>query len=281
VDLVQYARERDALFRQVIQVLETDQRVNAAWLSGSYGRREADEWSDLDLHLAVDDTCVDQFLDERQSLYSKVGRPILVQEDMASNSQTGARFQLVMYSGPIEVDWNIGPVSLAERPLSFQMLVERIWIPIMGPAPLAPNDRRAQAQRYLTFFWAMAPIAIKSCGRGDTRRAVLQIDLLTTAYIALWRLVGQPAGPNPVLHPTNRILESELDAQIPPIGPTITPESALVAIDQHCQEVLALHTPLKDLGAVVSNQVPMEVTRLQEVAREDLRRGGIRRRAYR
>jgi len=233
VDLVQYARERDALLRQVRQVLQTDQRVNAAWLSGSYGRREADEWSDLDLHLAIDDTCVDQFLDERRSLFSRVGWPILVQEDMASNAQTGARFQLVMYSGPIEVDWNIGSVSLAARPLSFQMLAERTEIPIMGPVPLSPDDRRAQAQHHLTFFWAMAPIAIKFCGRGDTRRAVLQIDLLTTAYIALWRLVEQPSGPSPIRHRMNRVLESELDAQIPQLGPTITPESALVVIDQH------------------------------------------------
>jgi predicted nucleotidyltransferase len=137
VDLVQYARERDALLRQVRQVLQTDQRVNAAWLSGSYGRREADEWSDLDLHLAIDDTCVDQFLDERRSLFSRVGWPILVQEDMASNAQTGARFQLVMYSGPIEVDWNIGSVSLAARPspsrCSRSAQRSRSWVRCLSP----------------------------------------------------------------------------------------------------------------------------------------------------
>lgn len=37
---------RDQLLDRIKQVLVADGRVNASWLSGSYGRGEADEWSD-------------------------------------------------------------------------------------------------------------------------------------------------------------------------------------------------------------------------------------------
>jgi hypothetical protein len=33
---------------------------------------------------------------------------------MASNAQAGGDFQLVIFGGPLEVDWNIGPLSLAQ-----------------------------------------------------------------------------------------------------------------------------------------------------------------------
>jgi predicted nucleotidyltransferase len=281
LDLIQYAKERDVLLGRIVQTLEGDPRVGAAWLSGSFGRGEADEWSDLDLHLAVDDAQFDQFLEERELLYRRVGRPILIQENKASESQVGACYQLVMYPGPIEVDWNIGPASQAQRPLAFQMLVDRITIPIVASAPLTATERRAQADHWLTFFWAMAPIAVKLCGRGDARRAVKQTDLLTTAFIALWRLVSQPEGPDPILPATNRILEPELDARLPRVGPTIDPRGALDIVGELCQEVEKLHLALMALGAAIPFEVPADVVRLRGIAEEVLRRGDIQPRTYR
>lgn len=43
----------------VTKACERDRRIDAAWLGGSVARGIADDWSDLDLHLAVDD--VDNF----------------------------------------------------------------------------------------------------------------------------------------------------------------------------------------------------------------------------
>jgi predicted nucleotidyltransferase len=277
--LSQYAKERDALLERIVQEIESDTRVAAAWLAGSIGRGEADAWSDLDLHLAIDTDHLARFLAERETFYRRVGHPILIQEEKTSDSQAGARFQLVQYAGPIEVDWNIGPVDQAERPLAFRMLVERATVPIVRPAPLTAEERRTEASHWLTFFWAMAPIAVKYCGRGDP--AVELIHLMTRAYIALWRLVSQPDGPNPILPSTNRILEPELDAQIPRIGPTIDPTRALDVIDGLCRNVQDLHPALQTLGAVVSPEVPTEVTKIRQIAEEVLQHGTISRRSYR
>lgn len=281
MNLIEYAKTRDTLLERIVQTLEADPRVKAAWLSGSFGRGEADEWSDLDLHVAVDDAWYEQFLAEREAVYHHVGHPVLIQPDMASDSQVGARFQLVMYAGPIEVDWNIGPVGKAQRPLAYQMLVERASVPVVAPAPLTPIEREAQAQRRLTFFWAMAPIAIKLCGRGDTRRAANQIELLTTAFIALWRLVSEPHGPNPILPSTNRVIEPELDSCIPRVGATMSPRSALSTVAELCQSVERLHPRLEGLGVTIPRDMPAEVAALRRVADEAIRRGDFPRRPYR
>lgn len=41
--------ERDRLLDRLVASLERDERVVAAWLSGSLGRGTADAWSDVDV----------------------------------------------------------------------------------------------------------------------------------------------------------------------------------------------------------------------------------------
>lgn len=60
--LSDYARERSTLLDRIVQLLEADHRVAAAWLSGSFGRGEADDWSDLDLHVAIKEEHFTAFL---------------------------------------------------------------------------------------------------------------------------------------------------------------------------------------------------------------------------
>lgn len=248
MDLAAYARHRDDLLERIVETLEADARVVAAWLSGSFGQGVEDAWSDLDLHIAVEDDALPGFLGERRLLYQRVGEPILVQRDKVSNATPAGTFQLVMYPGPIEVDWNIGPVSQASRPPETMVLFSRRDIPIEIPPPASPEARRSMGREALTFFWAMAPIAVKYAGRGESRRASSQIDLLTGAFIQLWRLVEWPDGPDPAAPFQNRATEPELDAVLPRLGWTITPDAALVVIEALCVETERLHPALEALG---------------------------------
>jgi predicted nucleotidyltransferase len=279
--LGQYAAVRDAVLARITAVLEADRRVAAAWLSGSFGRGEADAWADLDLHLAVSDEHLDAFLAERYLLYDRVGRPVLVQASVPGNAQPGSTFQLVLYPGPVEVDWNIGPLGQAVRPLGYRMLVERVHVPVVTPPPLDAMAWQEQAARWLTFFWAMAPIAVKYAGRGQTYRAVSQIALLSQAYIALWRLLHDPASPEPLLHWTNRLLEPELDAALPQLGPEIDPMSALVVVERLCAAVEQLHPGLEACNVAVPAAMPGQAGRLAALAHDILRQGPPPRRKYR
>ena len=281
VELNRYARERDALLGRIVQELERDARVCAAWLSGSFGRGVEDEWSDLDLHVAVEDADFDRVLAEREELYRRVGTPILIQPELPSDSVPGGLFQLVLYTGPIEVDWNIGPVGQAVRPVAHRLLFARSDIPVVRPRSLSPAERRQFIENRLTFFWAMAPIAVKHCGRGDTRAAVAQIGLLTAALIALQRLIAEPGGPDPLLHGTNRPIEPEIDVSLPRTGPTITPLNALQVIEELCAQMEQLHAAVAALGVAVPSTVPAEVEQMSALAAAIAREGNYVQRPYR
>jgi hypothetical protein len=118
--------------------LRADPRVAAAWLSGSFGRDEADEWSDLDLHVAVGDgAALETWLGDPRPLFALGGEPLLVQANFPSDSMLGGRFWLVVYEGPVTVDWNIGPLALAIRPPASRPLFARAPLPL-APEPPAP-----------------------------------------------------------------------------------------------------------------------------------------------
>lgn len=273
MDLASYARNRDELLERIVGTLQADSRVVAAWLSGSFGRGAEDEWSDLDLHVAIEDHSLPAFLDERTSLYRSIGDPILVGREKASNSMTASRFQRVIYPGPIEVDWSIGPVNQACRPPETTVIFSRRAIPIEIPPPASTEERRAQAADALTFFWAMAPIAIKYVGRGETRRASSQIDLLTGASVQLWRLVEHPDGPDPAAPFQNRATEPDLDAILPRLGWHITPDSALAVIQALCLEMERLHPSLEALGVAPPHELAVDVEALADLVGQVIREG--------
>ena len=280
--LLALARARDALLGRIVRLLEADDRVAAAWLLGSFGRGEADAWSDLDLHVVVGDEHLEAFLTERPRLYARAGRPLLVQDEMPSDALDGARFQLVVFDGPVEVDWNIGPLGRARRPEASVLLFDRAGVPLLTLPPLSPEERRARARERLIFFWAMAPIAVKYAGRGETRRVGRQVELLTQPLIVLWRLVNEPRGPDPWRpQVTNRPLEPALDALLPLLGETIDPLSALAVIRALCDEVERLHPALAALGVPIPAEMPGTVKAMTAVAEAVVRRGGLLPRRFR
>jgi predicted nucleotidyltransferase len=275
--LEQLGRERDRLLALVTQALEADPRVTAAWLSGSYGRGEADEWSDLDLHVAVVDEQLPAFLEEHQALFARCGQPLLViSGGMPSNSMPGGFFWLVQYAPyMLEVDWNIGPTAATTRPEASYVLFDHVGIPTTPSlAPVAEAFRRTEASKQLSFFWAMAPIAIKFVGRGHTRLAVDQVALLRDAYRALWRALWRPELLQKDAYHQNRPLEVEMDKQSLRFGPSIDPLAALAVIRSYCQEVEQLHPALAELGACVNEDVVQEVAALAEIAETVARAGG-------
>jgi predicted nucleotidyltransferase len=279
--LADYEAKRDALLARIADVLTADPRVTAVWLSGSFGRNVADAWSDLDLYIAVDDDAFAAFLDERDQFYRRIGDPLLIQREMPSNAHGRSRFQLVIYPGPLEVDWNIGPASDATRPLETTIVFAHRPVPLVIPPSLSTIERQEQANDSLIFFWAMAPIAIKYVGRGESRRASSQIDLLTGAFIHLWRLVEMPDGPNPAAEAQNRGTEPELDAMLPRLGWEIDPLRALHVIRALCAEAERLHPALEAMGVAIPTEMPEQTAAMADLAASVLRQDTDRRRTYR
>ena len=274
--LKKLGEERDHLLEQVMQVLQADSRVTGAWLSGSYGRGEVDEWSDLDLHVVVQDEYLSAVLDEHTALFERCGKPLLIFGGMPSNSMPGGHFWLVQYAPyMLEIDWNIGPTQKAARPEASLVLFEHVAIPIASALDAVDGERRREeANTQLSFFWAMAPIAIKFVGRGHTRLAVKHMDLLKGAFIKLWYVLCFPERLQQDSYHQNRRLEADLDARLPRFGAVIDPVSALTIIRVFCQEVQQLHPALAELGASVSEDAVVQVFALADMAEVVARAGG-------
>ena len=65
-------RQREFLDR-FVEACQTDERVAAAFLGGSYGSGAADAFSDLDLYLVTTDGAYDDFFAGREAFLGRLG----------------------------------------------------------------------------------------------------------------------------------------------------------------------------------------------------------------
>jgi predicted nucleotidyltransferase len=200
-----YVEERAQLLDSIISTLRDDERMVAAWLAGSFGRGEADDLSDLDMHLVIDDSyapvlcrresmVVGGTIPERLELVSSVGRPLVIHENH-HNAPAGGTFTFVVYEHTAQqVDWTLVPHSGACRPLESVLLFERVTIPAC-PAPTAPDEdsRNRQLTERLAFFWMMAMPTIKYALRGDDVYFHILLDTLDRTASDIERLMNQEA----------------------------------------------------------------------------------------
>lgn len=68
--------EHKQLVQDFKEVLEQDERVVACWLEGSLARKDSDDFSDIDLWIAVKNSAFEEFVDDREAVMAKVG-PVL------------------------------------------------------------------------------------------------------------------------------------------------------------------------------------------------------------
>jgi predicted nucleotidyltransferase len=174
-----YRQSRDDLLTRIVLELSNDERFVAAWLTGSYGRNEADDVSDLDLNVVVADPFVKslcakqeqvshQTARERLALFTKFGEPALIHENN-NNAPKDGTFTFVLYTGSaLMIDWVLMPQRNAQRPSQSVLLFDKGNIPVS--APPSPEDveesRKAVAEQW-AFFWMMTAVTIKYIVRED------------------------------------------------------------------------------------------------------------------
>lgn len=178
-DLIAYRQSREALLTQITQELSGDKRFLAAWLTGSYGRNEADEVSDLDIKVVVDKPyseilCARQeqishkTTEERLELFSRFGEPAIIHENNHNAPENGT-FTFVLYSGSaLMIDWVMMPQMNAERPFQSVLLFDRGNIPVSSPpAPEDLKESKKTAAEIWAFFWMMTAVTTKYIIRND------------------------------------------------------------------------------------------------------------------
>ena len=177
--LQSYREQRDSFLTNLAETLSNDERFVAAWLTGSFGRKEEDTVSDLDLRLVVSDEhspslCARleqvsaQTSPERYALFSQFGSPALIHENN-NNAPEGGTFTFVLYAdSAIMVDWTLIPHMNATRPAESLLLFEKAPISLTALPEIEDleHSKRFVAEMW-AFFWMMTAITIKYAIRGD------------------------------------------------------------------------------------------------------------------
>lgn len=178
--LIQRQAERNALLQRALTLLEGDQRIVAAWLYGSLGRADADEWSDIDLWLVAADEYTDDLLAERYEMVARVGEPLIVL-NVPPNAPQGGAFMSVVYSGvggPQHMDWTWQPQSSATVPPGVHMLFDHAGITPRQQRDQTPEQRLQRAVEQTTFFWMMVHIVASYIARRDAWKVTALLAML-------------------------------------------------------------------------------------------------------
>jgi predicted nucleotidyltransferase len=173
-----YRQDREALLAKIVTELSSDERFLAAWLTGSYGRGDEDEVSDLDLRLVVaepysksicrrEQQVSSRTTQERLALFSKFGSPALIHENN-NNAPEGGTFTFVLYAdSAVMIDWVLLPRSEAKRLQPSRLLFEKESIPVSVPEPEDKEQSQKTVSEQWAFFWMMAAVTIKYMIRDD------------------------------------------------------------------------------------------------------------------
>ena len=100
------------LYHQIItsrfvEACQVDERVVAAFLSGSYARGTNDVYSDLDFGLIITDETYEYFLEDREAFIRLLGEPVFLEDYY----EDGADFVFSIFSDGTEVELALGRES--------------------------------------------------------------------------------------------------------------------------------------------------------------------------
>ncbi len=238
-----FAQDRGALLERITNGLQKDERCIVAWLTGSFGRGEADDVSDLDVNVAVRATAVSELCHKpwnvagkttpaRLTMFSQFGTPVII-HDNHHNAPPNGTFTYVCYAESAQsVDWSFLPVEGVERPFASQLLFEKTPIPIApAPPPETIPDVAEKLTEVIAFFWMMAVSAFKIIAR--------QNHLLANNHLAHMAQV---------VHFIERTVTRE-ERPFPPSPLLATTAEQVTAVRQLCQKMVTLMPQARLLGA--------------------------------
>lgn len=238
-----FAQDRAALLKRIVDGLQQDERCVAAWLTGSFGRGEADSVSDLDVNVAVRNAAAVELCQKpwivagktapaRQALFGQFGAPVII-HDNHHNAPPEGTFTYVCYAESAQsVDWVLLPAENVERPFASQLLFEKTPIPIApAPPPETLPDVAEKLTEVIAFFWMMAVSAFKIIARQNHLSANNHL-----AHMAQ------------LVHYIERLTTGD-ERPFTPLPLLVTTADQITAVRQLCQKIEVLTPQARHLGA--------------------------------
>ena len=249
--------ENKELLTQITNYLASDPRVMAAWLFGSLGRGDADEWSDIDIFVVIADAYVKEILSERLQFVNQVGKTIFFVEAPQNAPQDGGYLMAFydMPTGPHQVDWYWQPQSLAYLPQETTVLFDRLGLarrdqPLEFPQREVVKEIDEYPFHFISYFWAMLLITAKYAVRQPDAEEMALLPYVLHPFHKTQRLLGQEPT-------TYRVTQ-----------PTIV--GKLATLRHLANEMCALMTQIAKQGQAVPSKAPTAVYKYLELVEEAL-----------
>jgi predicted nucleotidyltransferase len=181
--------EQRAVLQRFVEAATQDGRVVAAFLGGSLVTDRADEWSDLDIYLIVEDEAYDDFFAGRHDFVRKLGDPVLLEDFNAFG------FDMVLFTFE---DGAEGELALARESRfehihggPHEVLVDKKGVlegKMFALYRPAEEDQRREVRDLIYSFWESASYFIKAMNRGQLWTAYGSLDEMRMKCLKLARL---------------------------------------------------------------------------------------------
>src|SRR6266567_3761858 len=187
---IEQPQNHQVVMNRFVAACQTDERVVAAFLGGSYARDAADAYSDLDLYLITTDEAYDDFYAKREAFIRRLGEPVF-QEDYHGG---GADFVFFTFPDGIEVERGLGREShfthIHGGP--YRVLLDKKGILAGAVFPwydAAPAEQTETLHRLVSWFWHdLSHHFITTMARGQLWSAYGALEDMRLTCVNLARL---------------------------------------------------------------------------------------------
>jgi predicted nucleotidyltransferase len=183
------SEQQQAVIQRFVTACESDERIAAAFLGGSFASGKADEYSDLDIYLITTDEAYDDFFTQRQAFMRSLGAPVFL-EDF---NEFGFDMVLFTFTDGVE-----GELALA-RESSFivihggphEVLVDKKGLlagkvfPLMAPTA---EEQQQTVRRSIYWFWEDLSHFITLIYRGQLWAAFTSLDQMRRKVVNMAHL---------------------------------------------------------------------------------------------
>ena len=193
------SEQQQTLLQRFVAACESDTRVVAAFLGGSFAAGRADEQSDLDIYLITADEAYDDFFARRQAFMRGLGEPVFL-EDF---NDFGFDMLIFTFADGVE-----GELALARESNfahthggPYEVLVDKkgllagAFFPLLAPSEA---DQRKTLRCLIYWFWEDVSHFITSMNRGHLWLAYSYIEQPRRKCVNLAHLAhdftAEPAG---------------------------------------------------------------------------------------
>jgi predicted nucleotidyltransferase len=151
---IQLPENYQSILDRFVAVCQTDARVVAAFLGGSFARGAGDAYSDLDLNVIIADAAYDDFFAERAAFTRQLGKPVFLEDAEIG----GADFVFFTFADGTECELGLGRASHFTHMHAgpYQVLLDPTGIlnGAIFPWPeVASTEQLKTLRRLISWFW--------------------------------------------------------------------------------------------------------------------------------